>query len=501
MTSTPPGRDLSVRFQTGIAAMILAMVGASLAAVFLRARSPLEPVADAIMNRTPVSLAIPLLLHLGALSRPLALLGAIAVSMGAGGVLAILYPYTGGRHDHSSSPDAFFLDVLRALLAATGLAAFVLLIFPTGDWAVTVVVVGVYVAGVHLIGRETAYSPSRRAFLLHNARMLGGIGVLVGLLYVGPLVDQFRAQAAGRRLFAWRPPSPRKHGFALEGLTPEVTGQSTFYVMDEDMQQPDVDVQSWSLSIDGLIQRPYSLTFSDLLSMHRRDELVTQECVSNPVGGPLISTALFSGVPVGDLLARGRLVTGARAVQFRSTDGHEESIPLAVARDPSVLLVYARNGNLLEREHGFPARLLIPGIYGYKSVKWVTVLRVTTDPTAGYWESNGWNPLPAVHTTARIDLARAVPGGVLVAGIAFAGRRGIRRVELRANGGPWHGAELHTPALSPFTWVQWRVILPYRGSLTLEARAIDGSGAVQTATPHAQKPNGATGYHTLQVSI
>ncbi len=270
--------------------------------------------------------------------------------------------------------------------------------------------------------------------------------------------------------------------------------------MDEDLQRPDVDISAWSLSVEGLVQRPQRLSFADLLALPRRDQLVTQECVSNPVGGPLISTALFSGVPIAALLDQTGVASGATAVLFRSPDGHEEAIPLALARDPRVLLAYGMNGALLEQAHGFPARALLPGLYGYKGVKWVDTVRLTDDPRAGYWERNGWVALPEAHTMARIDVARRVPEGLLVAGVAFAGRRGVRAVQVRVNRGPWRLAELHTPALSPLTWVQWRLTLPARGIVTLQARAIDGAGRVQTDTVHDQYPSGATGYHTVSVT-
>jgi len=152
-----------------------------------------------------------------------------------------------------------------------------------------------------------------------------------------------------------------------------------------------------------------------------------------------------------------------------------------------------------------PARALIPGYSGYKSVKWVTTLRVTISAGQGFWEQRGWSALPEVRTVARIDVARREGGGLVVAGVAFAGRRGVRAVQARVDDGPWHAAALHTPTLSPLTWAQWRLtlprrLLPSRGSFTVQARAIDGGGATQTAIRRDQYPSGATGYHTVVVS-
>lgn len=457
------------------------------------------------MDRTPVSLAIPLLLRVGPFARPLALLGAAAVSLGVGGMLGVIYPYTGvplrgaGRSPSEAIP---WRPWVRVLVSVAGMVTYVVVLFPNASPVVAGVEIVVYLLGLHLFGRPIEHSPSRRDFLLHSARVLSGIGALVALLYVGPLVDQFRANAAGRQLFAWRPRGPRKPGFAIPGLSPEVTPQSRFYVMDEDLQDPDLAVEGWTVSVGGLLQRPYSFSFADLLAMQRRDEIVTQECVSNPVGGPLMSTALFSGVSLAALLRRGGgVMPGGTAVLVRGSDGHEEALPLRIALDPAVMLVYACNGQLLTVQHGFPARFLLPGMYGYKSVKWVESIRVTTNPAEGYWEREGWKALPEVHTVARIDVARPVAAGVLVAGVAFAGRRGIRAVQVRANEDAWHEAVLHTPALSPYSWIQWRATLPVRGGIRLEARAIDGTGRIQTATEHGQKPNGATGYHSVHVTV
>lgn len=450
------------------------------------------------MNRTPVQIAIPLLLALGELSRPLALLGAVAVSLGVAGALAIVFP---SNDEFTRGGQVRLESLVRSALGVVGTIVWVFAVLPSGNVAVEFVEVTVFLFGLLLFGRPVRYSSSRREFLVQNVRMLGGIGVLVALLYGGPLVDAFRANEAGKSLFPWRPPRRRGSSFDIAGLTPELTPTGQFYVMDEDLAHPDIDLASWRLDIGGLVKRPFSLRFDDMLNMHRQDRLITQECVSNPVGGPLMSTALFSGVPVRSLLARAGPSFGARAVLFRAPDGHDEALPLSLALDSSVMLVYAMDGRLLEQAHGFPVRLLVPGFYGYKSVKWVTEMRVTDNPDQGYWAREGWSPLPPVKTTARIDVVRRAPGGTLVAGIAFAGRRGIGGVQVRANGGPWHDAELNLPALSPFTWVQWRLIIPRRGNLVVEARAVDGRGRIQTAVRRGQKPDGASGYDSKQVSV
>jgi DMSO/TMAO reductase YedYZ molybdopterin-dependent catalytic subunit len=184
---------------------------------------------------------------------------------------------------------------------------------------------------------------------------------------------------------------------------------------------------------------------------------------------------------------------------MRAPDGHADSIPLALVRQPDVMLAYAMDGAYLEPAHGYPARMLVPGSYGFKSIKWVEHIELVAGSFAGTWQERGWTASALVHTMARIDVARRAPGGVLAAGVAFAGTRGIRAVQARANGGAWHTAVLHAPPLSSLTWVQWRCLVPAQGRVTLEARAIDGAGMVQDGRASDIYPAGATGYHRVTV--
>lgn len=492
--------SLSLAYRNGNQAMAASLVAATVAALLLGAPTPLEPVAATVMDRTPVAIAIPLLLNLGDLARPLALFGAAMLMLVAGGFIALLYPFA--RHERTG-PGILPVE-LRAVIALGLLGDLAALVVPPEHALIAAILAGVYVLTLHLLARPIPYQPGRRQFLGHNARVIAALGILTVLFYVEPLAAGLRARGEGRLLFAWLAPPPRKKGFALGGLTPEISpvgassSATAFYQMDEDLERPEVDLATWRLDVGGLVRHPLSLSFADVLALPRYDEIVTQECVSNPVGGPLMSTALFSGVSIAALLDRVGVAAGATAVAFRAPDGHEEAIPLELARDGRVLLAYAMNGCLLERAHGFPLRALIPGYYGYKGVKWVESLRLTSDASAGYWEHNGWAARPIVQTTARIDTVHQTSSGLLVAGVAFAGRRGVRAVQVRVNHGAWRHADLHTPALSPLTWVQWRLRLPVRGPVTLQARAIDGDGVIQTATVRDQYPSGATGYHTMQ---
>jgi len=240
--------------------------------------------------------------------------------------------------------------------------------------------------------------------------------------------------------------------------------------------------------------------------MRAVEQFQTLECISNPVGGPLISTAKWTGVPLRDLLERAGVRPGAAEVVFRQFAGeYSDSIGLAEAMEPEVLVAVGMNGRVLPREHGSPARVLIPGVYGMKMVKWLGDVEVVDAPHVGYWERRGWSKGAIVKTTSRIDTPadRAdVSAAVTVAGVAFAGSRGVSRVEVSGDAGrTWQLAELRRP-LSPLTWVLWqaRIALP-GAATTVVVRAYDGSGRPQTAQEARPHPDGASGYDSRSVTV
>lgn len=211
---------------------------------------------------------------------------------------------------------------------------------------------------------------------------------------------------------------------------------------------------------------------------------------------------MFSGVALADLLARAEPLPDAAWVSFEAPDGHREQLPLGAALDPLVLAVYGMAGAWLEPAHGFPVRLLVPGLYGFRSVKWLTRIEVLAEPRAGHWEERGWTAAE-IHTTARVDLVQLTGNGVLAAGVAFAGRRGVSAVEVRVDGGPWSPATLHEPPVGPVMWVQWRAPLDVQTGreVRVEARAVDGAGVPQDESVRGQYPVGATGLHGLTVRL
>jgi DMSO/TMAO reductase YedYZ molybdopterin-dependent catalytic subunit len=271
---------------------------------------------------------------------------------------------------------------------------------------------------------------------------------------------------------------------------------------------PRVDLDSWRLSIGGQVNTPVTLLFADLLDRPLVERVVTLNCVSNEVGGPYIGTARWLGVPLVPLLREVGVQPGADQLLARSFEGMTIGTPVAAlldGREP--LLCVGMNGEPLPLEHGFPVRMLTPGLYGYAGAcKWVRELELTTFAAVdAYWVQRGWAPRGPVKTASRIDtpapFAQLAAGRATIAGVAWAQGRGIRAVEVQVDDDPWQPAAL-LPVPSVNTWVQWRLDWAATpGSHTVRVRATDGTGAVQPEARVTPFPDGATGWHTVTLSV
>jgi DMSO/TMAO reductase YedYZ molybdopterin-dependent catalytic subunit len=283
------------------------------------------------------------------------------------------------------------------------------------------------------------------------------------------------------------------------GTRPELTKNSNFYRVDIDTLPPTVNGESWRLEVKGLVEKPLKLSLADIQARPAVSQVITLECISNPIGGDLISTAKFTGVPLKELLQEAGLKQGVQEIYITSVDGFYESVTKSDMMDERTLLVYQMNGQPLPPEHGFPLRIYIPNHYGMKQPKWIASLEAIDSNGPGYWVDRGWSAEAIVQTTSVIDAVdtssvnpntKAVPVG----GIAYAGGRGISKVEIQVDNGPWEPAELRDPPLSPLTWVQW--VYNWKANIgqhTVRVRAYDGTGKLQEATVHQPYPNGATG--------
>ncbi len=288
----------------------------------------------------------------------------------------------------------------------------------------------------------------------------------------------------------------------MPGTRPELTANQDFYRIDINTIAPSVDGSKWRLDVKGLVDHPLQLTLDEIRSRPAVSQAVTLECISNEVGGDLTSTSLWTGVRLKDILAEATMKPGAKEVYIQAADGYYESVIMSDVMDDRTLLVYQMNGQPLPVEHGYPLRIYIPNRFGMKQPKWITSLEVIDHEATGYWVERGWSNQAIPPTTSVIDVIQAEAydpqtGIVPVGGIAYAGARGISKVEVQVDDGPWAAAELRTPPLSPLTWVQWRYQWKSQiGNHTFRVRAYDGTGQIQTDAAAPPSPYGATGIHT-----
>jgi DMSO/TMAO reductase YedYZ molybdopterin-dependent catalytic subunit len=352
----------------------------------------------------------------------------------------------------------------------------------------------------------------RRRFL-GTSVALAGAAVTSGV--IGRVLLERRATAAAAvpdvpAAGATAAPLPTGAELPVEGISPLVTSNRYFYRIDTTLLTPRLDASKWSLSVSGMVDHPFTIDYQELLAMPLVEQYVTIACVSNEVGGDLVGNALWRGARLRDLLDRAGVQAGATQVVGRSRDtDFTAGFPTAWldAPDREALVAVAMNGEPLPPEHGYPARLIVPGLFGYVSAtKWLTDIELTTlEAFDGYWVPLGWAKEAPILTQSRIDVPRngsSLPVGVQpVAGVAWAPDRGVSAVEVQIDDGPWEQAEVSTP-ISDATWVQWL----YRwqaapGTHTLRVRATDGDGEVQTEQVTRPPPDGARGHHTIRVSI
>ena len=293
----------------------------------------------------------------------------------------------------------------------------------------------------------------------------------------------------------------------MNGISPIVTPNSDFYRIDTAIVVPSVDVDSWQLSISGMVDRPYSMNFAELVGMGLVETPVTLSCVSNRVGGNLVDNAVWRGVPLADVLNRAGVQRGATQIVGRSVDNWNSGFPTEYAFDGrQALVAVAMNGEPLPREHGFPVRLVISGLYGYVSAtKWLEEIRLTTwEGFDSYWVPRGWAKRGPIKTQSRIDVprrdSRVRAGQVAVAGVAWAPTRSVERVEVQIDDGPWVRAELSNN-MSINSWRQWVYAWDATpGRHRIRCRATDGTGSTQTSEVRPPAPDGATGWHTIEVT-
>ena len=302
-------------------------------------------------------------------------------------------------------------------------------------------------------------------------------------------------------------PLPADETLTIPGLSPFYTPDSTFYRVDTALVVPQVSADTWQLRIHGMVDKPVTLTFDDLIQRPMVEHDVTLTCVSEAVGGGYIGNARWQGIQLADVLRQAGIQSGAGQIVMRDVNG----MTIGVATDPVMdgrtsLLAVGMNGQLLPHEHGYPVRVVVPGLYGYVSAtKWVVDMELTTfGAFDAFWVRQGWSQQASIKTESRIDVPKrrstVAAGQVTIAGVAWAQHRGIAGVEVGVDG-VWYEAKL--PAQDTIdTWRQWYYVWDAApGYHELQVRATDQAGHTQTAVVHRTEPNGATGYHTIHVTV
>jgi DMSO/TMAO reductase YedYZ molybdopterin-dependent catalytic subunit len=476
--------------------------------------SPLVAVGGEAIDATPEWLKAFAIRTFGEHDKLVLLVGIAAVLAGlavAVGLLAVRRLWLGlagvaafaavGVAAALSRPAAGPLDALPSLAGAVaGSAALVALVRATGVRATSVQTTGVRAGGLGV---------DRRRFLLTGVVVAGG-AVVAG---TGGRVLARRSDVTSSRAGV-RIPSPagaaaplaEGAAFDLPGLSSFYTPNRDFYRVDTALVVPRIAAEDWRLRVHGRVRRQLDLDFRQLLARPLIERDITLSCVSNEVGGRYAGTARWVGAPLRELLEEAGVQPGADQLVSRSADGFTVGTPTAAVLDGrDAMLAVAMNGEPLPLVHGFPVRMLVPGLYGYVSAtKWLVDLELTSfDDFDPYWVRRGWARQAPVKTMSRIDtprpLGRVAVGKVAVAGVAWAQHRGIRRVEVRADGGPWRPARLATEH-NVDTWRQW--VWPWDaapGRHTLEVRATDGTGAIQPEHRVPPFPDGASGWHSVVV--
>jgi DMSO/TMAO reductase YedYZ molybdopterin-dependent catalytic subunit len=312
---------------------------------------------------------------------------------------------------------------------------------------------------------------------------------------------------------------PRPAGFEDPRLTAllasEITPTDLFYRVDINPIPPTVDVNSWQLEVKGLVSQTLTITYEELKAMPSIQQIATLECVSNKIGNDLISTAIWNGIRLKDLLEKSKVKPDAKYIVFRCADGYDVGIPLERGFQEGSILAYGMNGEALTTKHGYPVRAIIPGLYGMMNPKWITEIELVGEIYEGYWQKKGWANNAQYNTHSFIVIPGSDPVrkvfrnlGALnivvgeeipIAGVAFAGDRGILKVEVSSDGGAtWKEARIKDP-LSPYTWVLWATELSVttKGNYKIVVRATDKTGKIQTSEVRDPFPNGAMGYHLV----
>ncbi len=517
--------DTKRGFAVGLLGGVLALSLSFLIRVFAGGVFLPELAAQTLFSLTPGAIESKAVESLQSLAKYSAFTGAVVVNLLVYGILGALLFRSKSLSEDSGRPERFlsFSLLPYLVLAAAGTALLLTTSIQSSPVSLPVLlasmappqlVFGATLAVLKGSAKSTdlcqAVEPpkgkqfDRRRRLFIKAGVASAVGAAILVYGVG---------------FLLRPSNTSTVQANPNSLLPQnVTSNDNFYRVDVNIFPPSVDSSAWGLKVFGLVDTPLSLNLSQLQQMSVVEQYNTLECVSNTVGGDLISTAKWTGVKLKDLLSMAGVQASADYVVFRAVDGYDVGIPMERALLDGTLLAFEMNDSPLPTDHGSPLRAIVPGLYGMMNCKWITSIEAVSGVYQGYWQVRGWENDAEYNTEsaivipgdAQVGLRFGINGSnnvalglVPVAGIAFAGDRGISKVEVSTDGGnTWTAASLTDP-LSKYTWVFWSSQWnpPGIGSYKLMVRATDGTGATQTAVVSDPFPNGATGYHAIDISV
>lgn len=498
----------------GAAAVAVALALGELLGLVPGVASPVTAVSQQVIPLTPQPVEAWAIRVFGTADKAVLELGTTMLALGVGALAGLL-----ARRRFT---DAVVVFAAFGLLGTAASAA-------QPDTALALVVVALSVcvaAGLGVLHVLLARSPSttrraavaspvdppvaRRSFL----RLVGGVGAAAAVTAATGRIVADRLTTGTDPASVELPRPARALGEVpagarapVDGISPLLTPNDEFFRIDTALTVPRVDLDTWSLRIHGLVEREVELSYDDLLAEPLVEVDSALACVSNEVGGSLVGNARWLGVPLDRLLERAGLDPAAGQVLGRAVDGFTAGFPVEAALDGrDAIVAVGMNGHPLPRRHGFPARLVVPGLYGYVSAtKWLAEIELTPwEGVEGYWVPRGWDKQAPVKTGSRIDVpvdgSSVEAGEVVVAGVAWTARTGVERVEVEVDG-RWQEAEVSRP-LSDDAWVQWHTRIPLDGGAhRLRVRAVDGEGETQPEGPVPPRPNGAEGWHAVEVEV